>query len=310
MTDWSSTNLTHSRPARPDRGRAGAEAVQTDLPVTVYTQESPLRSPSKLLSEMFGDLFASRELAWRLFVRDTRAQYRDSLFGYLWVFIPPLVASLPFIFLEAQGVIAIGETPLPYGAYALVGTMIWQVFVDALGSPLQAVSNARPMLARINFPREAILLAGLMQVGLSFLVRLVLLLGVLVWYKIVPPWTVVFFPLGILSLVLTGFVIGLIITPLGLLYGDVPRVLAIVTPFWMFLTPVLYPVPQSGLAGTIVALNPVSPLVTTTRDWLTLGTATHLTGFVAVTAATTVFLVAGWIAYRVALPHLIARLGN
>lgn len=309
MTNWPGVDLAPSNAERPGRDR-GAQQSQTDLPVTVYTPESPLRLPLKLLSEMFGDLLASRELAWRLFVRDTRAQYRNSLLGYLWVFIPPLVASFPFIFLNAQGVIEIGETPLPYGAYALVGTMIWQVFVDALGSPLQAVTNARPMLARINFPREAILLSGLMQVGFSFLVRLVLLLGVLVWYGIVPPWTVVFFPLGILALVLTGFVIGLIITPLGLLYGDVSRVLAIVTPFWMLLTPVLYPVPQSGLAGAVVALNPLSPLITTTRDWLTLGAATDLTGFIAVTTAMIVLLVAGWVAYRVALPHLIARLGN
>lgn len=296
-------------PKRKEPGERGQD-IEGELALTVYTPESPLRHPVKLLGEMGRDLLSSRELAWRLFVRDTRAQYRNSILGYLWVFIPPLVASLPFIFLNAQGVIEIGDTPLPYGAYAMIGTMIWQVFVDALGSPLQAVSSARPMLTRINFPREAILLSGLMQVGFSFLVRLVLLAGVLLWYGIVPPATVVLFPLGILSLVLTGFVIGLLITPLGLLYGDVSRALAIVTPFWMLLTPVLYPAPQSGLAGVVVALNPLSPLLTTTRDWLTLGTTPDLFGFVFVVALMTVLLLVGWVSYRVALPHLIARLGN
>jgi lipopolysaccharide transport system permease protein len=220
------------------------------------------------------------------------------------------VASLPFIFLHAQGVIKIGETPLPYGAYAMVGTTIWQVFVDALNSPLNAVAGARHMLTRINFPREAILLSGLLQVGFSFLVRLLLLVGVFAWYSIVPPVTVLLFPLGVLALVLAGFVVGLLLTPLGLLYGDVQRAVTIVIPFFMFLTPVLYPTPHSGLAAKIVAINPLTPLVTTTRDWLTLGTTPHLTGFIFVTALMAVLLLAGWIIYRVALPHLIARLGS
>src|SRR5688572_20247597 len=107
------------------------------LGVNVYTQESPLRYPRRFLGEMFRDLRASRELAWRLFVRDTSAQYRQSILGYLWAFLPPLVASVPFIFLKSQGVVGIGDTPIPYPAYALIGTIIWQVFADALNSPLK-----------------------------------------------------------------------------------------------------------------------------------------------------------------------------
>ena len=144
----------------------------TDLPVTVYTPESPLRQPARFVREMIADLLASRELARRLFIRDLSAQYRNSVLGYVWVFVPPLVASLPFIYLNSAGVLRMGDTPIPYAAYATVGTIIWQTFVDALNSPLRTVNAARSMLTRINFPREAILLSGLMQVGFSFLVRL------------------------------------------------------------------------------------------------------------------------------------------
>jgi lipopolysaccharide transport system permease protein len=285
-------------------------AFAPELPVTVYTPESPLRHPTALFRAMGHDLLASRELAWRLFLRDTRARYRQSLLGYLWVFIPPLLSSVPFIFLNAQGVIKIGETPLPYAAYALIGTMIWQVFVDALNSPLNAVSGARAMLTRIKFPREAILLSGLMQVGFSFLVRLLLLAIVFVWFSLVPPLTAVLFPLGILALVVTGFSLGLLLTPLGLLYSDVQRLVTIITPLLMFLTPVLYPMPTSGFAVTLVSLNPLTPLVVNTRNWLTLGTTTSLVGFIVVTLAMVILFLFAWIAFRVALPHLIVRLGS
>ena len=115
----------------------------TEHPVTLYTPESPLRQPAKFVREMFADLLASRELAWRLFIRDLSAQYRNSVLGYVWVFVPPVVASLPFVYLNSTGVLGIGDTPIPYAAYATVGTIIWQTFVDALNSPLRTANAAR-----------------------------------------------------------------------------------------------------------------------------------------------------------------------
>jgi homopolymeric O-antigen transport system permease protein len=285
--------------------------ITTQSPViTVYSPESPLRNPMRLLREMFGDLLASMELAWRLFVRDTSAQYRQSILGYVWAVIPPLVASLPFVFLNSQGVVSIGETKIPYAAYATIGTIIWQVFVDALTTPLKIVTAAKSMLTRINFPREALLLAGLGTVIFNFLIRFVLLIGVFAWFKIMPPPTVLLFPLGIIALIMVGSMIGLLLTPLGLLYSDVQQTIPIAAMFLMLLTPVLYPQPSSGLAGAITAWNPLTPLVMTTRDWLTLGTTSHLLNFSAVSISACFLLFLGWLIYRVALPHVIARIGN
>jgi lipopolysaccharide transport system permease protein len=281
-----------------------------DLPVTIYSPESPLRHPGQFVRAMFRDLMASRELAWRLFVRDTSAQYRQSVLGYVWAFLPPLVASLPFVFLNSQGVVKMADTGIPYAAYAMVGTLIWQVFVDALNSPLRTVTAAKTMLVRINFPREAILLSGLGQVLLNFLIRLLLLVAVFMWFKITPPATVLFFPIGILALVIVGFMIGVVLTPLGILYSDVQQSLPIITLFLMFLTPVLYAPPKTGLAATVARWNPLTPLVVSTRDWLTTGASAHLFSFFAVSIFALVLLFAGWIIYRLALPHIIARIGN
>ena len=285
--------------------------VQTDLAITVYTPASPLRNPGRLLGEMFRDLRASFELGWRLFVRDNSAQYRQSILGYVWAFIPPLVASLPFVFLNSQGVVSMGETTqIPYAAYAMIGTIIWQVFVDALATPLKTVLAAKSMLTRINFPREALLLAGLGMVVFNFLIRVVLLIGVFWWFQIIPPTTAVLFPLGVIALIMAGFMIGLIVTPLGLLYSDVQQTIPIAAMFLMLLTPVLYAQPSSGLARAITAWNPLTPLVMTTRDWLTLGTTNYLLSFSIVSISTCLLLFLGWVLYRLALPHVVARIGN
>ena len=107
------------------------------LPEVTYTPESLLRHPIKLARSMAHDLWASRELAWRLFVRNISAQYRQSLLGYLWAFLPPIFTTLIFVFLNSQKILNIGETGIPYPAYVMMGTLLWQGFVDALNSPIK-----------------------------------------------------------------------------------------------------------------------------------------------------------------------------
>ena len=77
---------------------------------------------------------------------------------------------------------------------------------------------------------------------------------------------------------------------------------------WFFLTPVIYPVPRASFAATLIELNPVTPLLVSTRDWLITGQASLLPGFLWVSAVTVVLLFAGWVLYRIAMPHLISRM--
>src|SRR5690349_13211775 len=142
-----------------------------NLPIRVYTPEPLLGHPLQLLREMFADFWEGRELAWRLFLRDTRGQYRQTILGYGWAFLPPLAASMTFIFLNSQGIIHISGTAIPYPAFAMIGTLLWQVFVEALQGPSGAIAQAQPMLSKINFPREAIILSGLYKVVFNFAIR-------------------------------------------------------------------------------------------------------------------------------------------
>jgi lipopolysaccharide transport system permease protein len=280
-----------------------------NLPVTVYTPESPLRNPGRMFAQMFRDVLACRELAWRLFVRDLNAQYRQTFFGYIWAFLPPLVASMTFIFLNSQGIVNIA-TPVPYPAFAMMGTLLWQVFVDSVQNPAQSVTAAKAMLTKINFPREAVLLGGFYMVFFNFLIRLLLVAGVMIWWKIVPSTTVLMFPVAMAGLFVCGYAIGLAITPLSALYGDVTKGIPIVAQFGMLLTPVVYPARTTGLAGWLATWNPVSPLITTAREALTGQTLSLLPAFgiVFVLALLAVFL--GLIVFRLAMPILIERMGG
>ena len=278
--------------------------------ITIYTPESSLASPGKMLLDMFKDIIASRELAWSLTVRDLSAQYRQTFLGFLWALILPLANTLVWIFLSRSGVVNISETSLPYPVYVFSGTMLWAILMDALNAPLRIVTASKSMLAKINFPREALVISGIYQTIVNALIKVALLLIALLSMGIYPDWGLLLFPVGMLSLIILGTVIGLMLTPIGMLYNDIGKIIPLLSQFLMFLSPVVFAMPKSGMSAILFQINPLSPLILTTRDWLTGQTPEFLTYFVVVNVISILMMFIFWIVFRLAMPILIERMGG
>ena len=280
----------------------------SESPVTVYTPDSSLANPAVMVRGMFRDLMASRGLAWRLASRDINAHYRQAFLGLLWAFIMPLANTITWIFLSSTGIVSVGKTALPYPVYVLTGTMLWAILMDAMNAPLAHTNAARGMLTKLNFPREAILLSGIYQTLFNAAIKVCLLIPALLIMGVNPGWGVLLFPFGLLSLVLVGTAAGLLITPVGMLYTDIGRALPLMMQFLMYLSPVVFPAPQEGLASALFQLNPLTPVILTARDWLTGRPPEFLGFFLAVNTIAVVSLLVVWIAYRLAMPILIERM--
>ncbi|MDJ0531166.1 MAG: ABC transporter permease [Xenococcaceae cyanobacterium MO_207.B15] len=274
----------------------------------VYTPDSQLKNPVLLAKLMWRDLLASRELAWRLLVRDINAQYRQSALGFFWAVVPAIITALGFTLAKNTGIINIGDTELPYPVYVMFSTTLWQTFVEAIIAPIQALGKSRAMLARINFPREAIVLSQLGQIGFNLGIKLVFIIALFVWYRVPITPSVILAPVGLIHLVMLGTALGLFLAPIGTLYQDVSRLLTIFTGLWLFLTPVVYPVPTQGLFSSIVKFNPVTPLLVTTRELATTGVISNPQGFWLVSIIAMMALFIGWVLYRQAMPYIIERI--
>jgi lipopolysaccharide transport system permease protein len=275
----------------------------------VYTPESQLKHPVQLLKIMARDLLASRGLAWQLIVRDINAQYRQSFLGIFWAFVPPIVTAAGLTFAKNANIVNLGETDLPYPAYVMFSMSLWQTFTEALNSPLQEVSNASGMLAKINFPREALILTGLGKVFFNFGIKLILIIGLFIYFQIPVTWNVLLAPVALIHLVMLGTAIGLLLAPIGTLYQDISKLLTLALGFWLLLTPVVYSVPQkNSLASTLVQLNPVTPLLVTTRELATTGVISQSQGFWLVSCIAIAGLLVAWLFYRLAMPFIVERM--
>ncbi|MFO7537301.1 MAG: ABC transporter permease [Chloroflexota bacterium] len=282
--------------------------TSSEIHEVIYSPESQMRTPRLLLRSMWHDIKASRELAWRLFRRDLSARYRQSLFGVLWAFIPIIVTSTIFIVLQSRNVVDFGEIGIPYPVYVLVGTILWQLFVDSLNAPLRSVTEARPLLVKINFPREALIISAFYLVLFDLLIKLVVLTAVFLFFRLDPTWGLLLAPIPILMLMLLGMAIGLLLTPFGMLYTDIATSLPIITSLAFFITPVVY-APPTGFPFSLIAFaNPVSPALIAARDLITTGSMTNLLPFLVISGLTILLLLVAWLLYRVALPIIIERM--
>lgn len=295
---------------RRDQVSSQTRKAIKNSPREVYRPESRMRHPLQLFRAMVYDLLASRELAWRLLVRDISAKYRQSFLGIFWAIIPPVIMAAGFTFAKGSGVVNLGNTELPYPAYVMFSMTLWQTFVEALNGPVQAVTSAKPMLARINFPREALIIAKLGEVFFNFGIKLILIFGLFLWFKIPITWSVILAPVALIHLVLLGTFIGLLLAPMGALYQDFSMGLTLISGLWLFLTPVVYPVPNSGVFGSIVKLNPVTPLLVTTRELATTGVISNPQGFWIASLIAILGLLLAWIIYRLAMPFVVERISS
>ena len=192
----------------------------------------------------------------------------------------------------------------------MTGTILWQTFLNSLLSPLTSIDGSKDMLAKLNFPREAVLMAGFGQMLFNLLIQLVMLAVLLLVLRVpLPPTSPLFF-LGLFLLMTLGHGLGLLITPLGLLYTDIPKGIQAFAPFVMFLTPVLYAPPTRGRLVLLNDINPVAPVLVVTRDWLLVGHTDYLLAFLIYAALGLVATVLGLVLVRIAMPFLIERMGS
>jgi lipopolysaccharide transport system permease protein len=278
--------------------------------VRVYTPMAELQHPSVLWHRMFTDLIASRTLAVTLARRDLQAQYRGSILGVLWVFLTPALNTLLWLILSATGLVRIAETGMPYPLYVFIGTMSWQLFVEALNAPLQQMTAAKSMLTKLDLPREAIVLAGAFKVMVNSGVKLLLLLVAVVLFGLAPDWRVIWVPFVMLLLLVAGTSIGLFLTPVGMLYADVARALPLASQLLMYLSPVLFAMPVGGVLAQIYAWNPLTPLIINTRAWLTGTEGAMLHYLVVVSIGFLVLLFIGWVLFRLGMSIIVERMGS
>jgi lipopolysaccharide transport system permease protein len=256
---------------------------------------------------MFRQLVASRELIWRLFVRDFSARYRQSLLGVLWAVLLPVFAVGTFMVLNASGVLDVGSTEAPYPAWALLNLTVWQVFAAGLAATTGSIVAGGSMVVKINFPKSALVMASLGNVLVETGIRLVMIVGVFAWYGVTPKATAFLAPLVLVPVLALTLGLGLVLSLFNALLRDVIHVVTVGVTFLLFVTPVLYADPGQGLLSRFNTVNPMAIFVDAARELVLVGGLEDPGRFLwFTTAAVALFLVA-WRLFNLVEPRMVER---
>jgi len=219
------------------------------------------------------ELWAYRELLYFLIWRDVKVRYKQTALGAAWAIMQPVFTMIVFsVFFGRLGKIPSDGIPYPIFCYAAL--VPWTFFSQGLSQASNSLVGSGNLIKKVYFPRLSVpisaVISGLVDFALSFIV----LLGMMLYYGILPTVNVIWLPLLILLTLITSLGVSLWLSALNVQFRDVRHAIPFLTQLWLFATPIVYP---SSLLSepwrTLYSINPMAGVVEGFR-WALLGTET------------------------------------
>lgn len=248
--------------------------------IQVYAPDNAIRNGHiKCLKSMYSNVKKSRWLIWQLFLRDLKAIYKQSLLGVFWTVITPFIALITFIILNNSGILSIGEINIPYPIFAILGLSFWQIFATGIIGSTNSMTSTGGMIKKINFSKEVLVFASMAQSLIAFLVQIVIVISLFIYYGYSPSIFIVLVPVLIIPMILFTLGLGFIFSLLNGIIRDLGNLIGSIITFIMFVTPVMYTKPKTGLLGLFTKFNPLYYLVDVPRHLILTGNFSERLGF-------------------------------
>lgn len=232
-----------------------------------------------LFSEIINEFNENKWLTYQLFKRNFFTIYKQSFIGVLWALIIPLFSVGTFIVLNQSGIFSIGDINVPYPIYAILGMSFWQLFATGLVASSNSLVSAGSMIAKINFSKKALVIASTGMSLVSFLFQIILVGILFVYYGVKPNIAILLIPIVILPLMLLTLGLGFIFALINGVARDIGNIISVLMTFIMFLTPVLYAKPTSGILAQVTNYNLLYYLVSAPRSLILEGAFPESKGF-------------------------------
>jgi ABC-type polysaccharide/polyol phosphate export permease len=246
--------------------------------------------------EMIAEQIQYRELLYQMTKRDLLLRYKQTVMGFAWAIFMPLVNTVVFSVIFTR--VAPLDTGVPYPLFAYCGLCTWNFFASSLRFATNSLTSNPNLVSKVYFPREIFPLATTLVSFVDFLISAVVLLGLMIYYGVMPTSALLFLPLIVVVHFAFTLAMALLLSMSNLFFRDVKYLFEVVLTVWMFVTSVLYPLDSvTGTTGLIMRLNPMTPIIDGYRSVLLFGRAPGIE-FVASASVAFVLLAAVWLLFH------------
>jgi len=249
--------------------------------------------PPKGFSPGFKELWQYRELFYFFTWRDLKVKYKQTTLGILWALLQPLGMMVIFTFLFSK-TWPIDTAPVQYPVFVLSGLILWNLFNSSVSQAGESMIQHANIIKKIYFPRLIIpgstVLVALFDFLMGFIVFIIFCL-----VKQQPiGWTAfLFFPAGILLVIISAFGMGTFLAALNVKYRDFRYTVPFLLQLLFFASQVIYPLQSIKLAWlkVILSLNPMNAALELFRYPLTGNTIDLTVVFTGIAASCFLFCI-------------------
>ncbi len=248
------------------------------------------------------ELWQYRDLIGMFIKRDFVTVYKQTILGPLWYIIQPLFTTLVFTIIFGK-VAKISTDAVPPFIFYMAGNVVWGYFSSTLTSTAGTFNANAGVFGKVYFPRLTAPLATVLVNLLQFFIQLGLFLAFYSYFwvqgaPLKPTLWLVGLPILLLQMALLSFGLGILLSSLTTKYKDLKFALAFIIQFWMYGTPVVYPLSQiPDWLLPYYVLNPMVAIVESFRLAFFGVSAIQTTHFAISWLVTLMLLVAGVILF-------------
>jgi len=204
------------------------------------------------------ELIAYRDLFGFLVWRDIKVLYAQTILGFLWALLQPLVQIIIFTFIFGK-VAKLPTEGMPYVVFSTVAVIPWTYISQAMSASSQSLVSGQNMLGKVYFPRLIFPITPVLAKLVDFSLSLLIVLGVLVYYRIAPTWNLILLPVFIMLMVSVATGVGLWFSAMAIRFRDVKLAMPFAIRMLMYTAPIVYS--ASSIPGTYRTLYSFNPIV-------------------------------------------------
>ncbi len=187
----------------------------------------------------FKELKDYRDLFYFLVWRNIKVMYAQTILGFSWAILNPFVQIV--IFSIIFGKIAKLDTDgIPYTLFSTVAIIPWTYMSQAMSQSSQSLVTGQGMLGKVYFPRLIFPLTPVLSKLVDFGISLLLVIGALAYYRVMPTWNLLWFPLFFAMMMCIPAAIGMSLSALAIRYRDVKFAMPFVISMLIYSAPILY----------------------------------------------------------------------
>ncbi|MFZ1745070.1 MAG: ABC transporter permease [Nitrospirales bacterium] len=205
----------------------------------------------------FKELKEFRDLFYFLVWRDIKSIYAQTILGFLWAILNPLIQIVIFTIIFGK-VAKISTDGVPYILFSSVAIIPWAYISQAISQSSQSLIQGSNILGKIYFPRLMFPITPVLSKLVDFGISMVIILGIMLYYRVSPTWNLLLFPVVFLLMISIPLGIGTWLSSLAIRFRDVKQVMPFIIQMLMYTAPIVYSassIPEGY--RLIYSLNPI-----------------------------------------------------